>query len=56
MSLVKESDGEQYSAKMFGGRIHNFKLVIVTQLLSPPAEILQQCYVIRIHTPQNFDC
>jgi hypothetical protein len=52
---VKPTDGEEYSAKMFGGRVGNFKLVIVTQLFSPPVEVTEQCYVIRIHMPQNLD-
>ena len=54
LTLVKPSDGEEYSAKMFGSRVENFKLVIVTQLFSPPVEITEQCYVIRIHTPLDF--
>lgn len=55
LSLVKPSDGEEYSPKLFGSRIESFKLVIVTQLLSLSDEIVNQCYVIRIHTPQNLD-
>ena len=50
LCLVKPSDGEEYSAKMFTeAYINKFQFVIVTQLVHPPAELLQQCYVIRIH-------
>ncbi|XP_064382225.1 IQ motif and ankyrin repeat domain-containing protein 1-like isoform X2 [Halichondria panicea] len=52
LSLVKKSDGPEYSPKMFqGARTQNFKFVLVTQLPHPPEELLQQCYTIRIHTP-----
>ena len=51
LSLAKSSDGEEYSAKMFGSRVSRFKLVIVTQLFSPPKDVADSCYVIRIHTP-----
>ena len=50
LTLVKESDGEEYTPKMFiGARVHNFKFVIVTQLLVPPQELLDMCYSIKIH-------
>ena len=54
LSLVKPTDGEEYSPKMFlGARVHNFKFVILTQLFSPPEELMDQCYVIRIHIPEQ---
>lgn len=50
LTLVKESDGEEYTPKMFmGARVHNFKFIIVTQLLVPPQELLDMCYSIKIH-------
>ena len=52
LTLAKSSDGEEYSPKMFiGARVHNFKVVIVTQLLDFPKDLLERCYVIKIHTP-----
>jgi len=51
LSLIKPSDGEEYSAKMFGSRVSRFKLVVVSQLFAPPKDTADLCYVIRIHTP-----
>ena len=33
-----------------GARVHNFKFVILTQLLDLPKDLLERCYVIKIHT------
>jgi len=47
-------DGEEYSPKMLlGARVHNSKFVVLTQLFSPPEELMDQCYVIRIHIPEQ---
>lgn len=52
LTLVKKSDGPEYSPKLFmGARTQNFKFVVITQLPNPPDELLKQCYTIRIHTP-----
>jgi len=51
--LTKKSDGEEYSDSMFmTSRIDNFKLVIITQLHTPPVEIQELTYVIKIHVPE----
>ncbi|XP_003384105.1 PREDICTED: putative IQ motif and ankyrin repeat domain-containing protein [Amphimedon queenslandica] len=53
LKLIKAADGEAYSANSFlSARIHNFKLVIITQLPTPPTELMGLTYVIKIHTPE----
>ena len=55
LKLTKKSDGEEYSDSMFMcSRVENFKLVIITQLPTPPVEILEQTYIIKIHVPEPF--
>ena len=52
-SLSRESDGEEYSAKsLLGARVEDFKLVVLSQLLSLPKQFTEQFYVIRIHTSE----
>lgn len=53
LKLIKASDGDEYSANSFlSARVHNFKLVIVTQLPAPPPELVGLTYVIKVHTPE----
>lgn len=50
-SLTRDSDGEEYSAKMLlSARVYDFKLVVLTQLIALPKEFTEQFFVIRIHT------
>ena len=49
-SLTRESDGEEYSAKvLLSARVHDFKLVVLTQLFALPKDFMEHFYVIRIH-------
>ena len=49
VTLVKTSDGVEYSPMMFTeARMHKFKFVILTQLLKPPKELSEMCYIIKI--------
>ena len=49
-SLARDSDGDEYSAKMLlSARVHDFKLVVITQLIQPPKQFAKQFYVITIH-------
>lgn len=50
-SLTRASDGEEYSAKqLLCARVHDFKLVVLTQLFTLSREFTEKFYVIRIHT------
>ena len=54
LSLIKQTDGEEYSPKMFSFvKVHNFKLVVLTQLSSLPKELMEHFYVIRIHVSRE---
>jgi ABC-type uncharacterized transport system ATPase subunit len=53
LKLIRSSDGEQYSPMQFlSARIHNFKVVILTQLFEPPQELIGITYLIKIHVPE----
>ena len=51
--LCKDSDGDEYSPKrLLSARVHDFKLVVVTQLDSLPRQFTEQFYVIKVHVSQ----
>ena len=53
LKLIRRTDGDQYSPMQFlSARIHNFKFVILTQLFTPPPELVGNTYIIRIHVPE----
>ena len=52
LSLVKESDGDEYAKTKFNDfRIQNFKLFLVTKDPFPKETLLEQTYPIRVHIP-----
>ena len=51
--LMRPGDSEEYSPKSFiTSHLGGFGFVVVSQLFTPPPDVAQQCYVIRIHTLQ----
>ena len=55
LKLIKKTDGDEYSSSMFmSARIHDFKVVLLTQLSTPPEQLLEQTYTIKIHIADPF--
>ncbi|CAI8018802.1 IQ motif and ankyrin repeat domain-containing protein 1 [Geodia barretti] len=51
--LCKDSDGDEYSPKaLLSARVHEFKLVVLTQLDFLPKDFTEQFYVIKVHASQ----
>ncbi|KAL5457168.1 hypothetical protein EMCRGX_G034412 [Ephydatia muelleri] len=50
--LMRPGDSEDYSPKKFiTSHLEGFGFVVISQLFTPPPDVAQFCYVIRIHTP-----
>lgn len=52
IKLMRPGDSEDYLPKNFvTSHLDGFGFVVLSQLFTPPPDVAQLCYIIRIHTP-----
>ncbi|KAL5017303.1 hypothetical protein ScPMuIL_006892 [Solemya velum] len=50
--LIKDGDGDEYKLYLFNDEImENFRFIIISSKLQPPASLLDQTYVVRLNVP-----